>query len=140
MPLPVDDVTPASRQSRLLWLGAGVTALLALRAVELEWRRSVPSAPLLTPRTIDPRSATVAELMTLPGIGRRRAEAIVLHRVRHGAFRSWTELDQVDGIGPMTRAALLPYLPTLDADPGGRPSGARQSRVRQSGASARQSR
>jgi competence protein ComEA len=44
--------------------------------------------------------------MALPGIGRVRAAAIVLHRVRHGPFRSVDELTGIDGIGAETLAAL----------------------------------
>ncbi|MEM7202355.1 MAG: ComEA family DNA-binding protein [Planctomycetota bacterium] len=55
-------------------------------------------------------TASVAQLMALPGVGRVRAEAIVLHRVRHGAFARVEELQRVDGIGPATVASLRPFL------------------------------
>lgn len=58
---------------------------------------------------IDVNRASLGELQALPGIGPERARAIVLHRVRHGPFRSPTELSQVWGIGPATSAGLLPY-------------------------------
>jgi len=69
-------------------------------------------------RRIDLNAASVADLMTLPGIGRTRAVAVVLHRVRHGRFRSLDDLVRVDGLGPATVASLRPYL--LDPEQGDR--------------------
>jgi competence protein ComEA len=51
----------------------------------------------------------VAELCTLPGIGQKRAEAIVLHRVRHGWFQAVAGLCEVDGLGPETVAQLAAH-------------------------------
>lgn len=48
--------------------------------------------------------------MTLPGMGPRRAAAVVLHRVRHGYFADVTHLVEVDGIGPVTVEEWRPYL------------------------------
>ncbi len=63
--------------------------------------------------------ATVAELSVLPGIGRTRAEAIVVERIRHGPFREPADLERVDGLGPATIGVLrgmvtfeLPMPPT----------------------------
>ena len=58
---------------------------------------------------LDLNRASVAELMALPGVGRVRAEAIVLHRVRRGPFRTLDELAGVDGIGPKTAAAIAEH-------------------------------
>ncbi|TGV00081.1 helix-hairpin-helix domain-containing protein, partial [Mesorhizobium sp. M00.F.Ca.ET.186.01.1.1] len=44
-------------------------------------------------------SATVQELMTLPGIGESRAAAILEYRTQVGRFRSVDELKKVSGIG-----------------------------------------
>jgi competence protein ComEA len=52
--------------------------------------------------------------MTLPGLGRTRAAAVVLHRVRHGPFRTVDDLAQVDGLGPVTVERLRRHL----RDPG----------------------
>ena len=48
--------------------------------------------------------------MLLDGIGRARAEQIVLHRVRYGPYRRLEDLLGVDGIGPETLQALRPFL------------------------------
>ncbi|MGE3175668.1 MAG: ComEA family DNA-binding protein [Planctomycetota bacterium] len=58
--------------------------------------------PVAVPVTIDLNRASMAALQALPGIGPERAQAIVLHRVRHGPFAAVDELVAVDGIGPET--------------------------------------
>lgn len=58
--------------------------------------------PTLRPWTVDVNRASIAELQLLPGVGPVRAEAIVLERVRRGAFVSLADLSRVDGLGPQT--------------------------------------
>ena len=55
-------------------------------------------------------TATEAELETLPGIGPAKARAILEYRETHGKFTSYEALLEVDGIGPATLEALMPYL------------------------------
>lgn len=71
------------------------------------------------PIRLDINSAGVPQLMALPGIGRSRAEAIVLHRVRHGPFRAVGDLDRVEGIGAVTLVGLLPLVHVGAAGPDG---------------------
>lgn len=65
---------------------------------------------------INPNHATLPELMSLPGIGRARAEAILAYRRnqasagRSPVFRSAQELTAVSGLGPVTVQRLVPYL------------------------------
>lgn len=66
--------------------------------------------PVLEAVTIDVNRAPLPELMALPGVGRTRAEAIILHRVRHGWFRGVEDLAAVDGLGPLTVEALRPFV------------------------------
>lgn len=47
---------------------------------------------------IDLNLATVAELITLPGIGQAKADSIVRYREKNGAFSSIEEIKQVEGI------------------------------------------
>lgn len=55
---------------------------------------------------VNVNSAGVSELATLPGIGPKKAEAIIGHRENVGAFTSMADLDAVPGIGPSTLANL----------------------------------
>jgi competence protein ComEA len=50
--------------------------------------------------------ADEAALMTLPGIGKSKATAILQDRTDHGPFASCGDLDRVSGIGPATIANL----------------------------------
>jgi len=54
--------------------------------------------------------ADVGELTRLPGVGRKRAEAIVRLRERLGRLRKATDLLRVKGIGVKTLKKMLPYL------------------------------
>jgi competence protein ComEA len=62
-----------------------------------------PSAPVAL------NTATVEELCTLPGIGPKKAEAIVQLRLRH-RFVRLTQLLQVKGIGRKTLEKLKPHV------------------------------
>ncbi len=48
---------------------------------------------------VDINKASVQELMSLPGIGRAKAEAIFSYREEHGFFSSPEEIKKVSGIG-----------------------------------------
>src|SRR5262245_58106463 len=103
-----DGRLPPSRRRLLLGVWAALCAVLLVRAFADGVLRAArgPLPPAAEPIAIDVNRATVGELMALPGIGRSRAESIVLHRVRHGPFASVGDLVGVDGIGLETVAAL----------------------------------
>jgi len=54
-------------------------------------------------------TATEVELQMLPGVGKKKAEAIVAYRKSHGNFKSVDELDKVKGIGKSKLKAMRPY-------------------------------
>lgn len=71
---------------------------------------------------IDPNTANVAELSSMPGIGPGLAERIVSYRQeykkQHGpddlAFTQLSDLQNVKGIGPKISERLSPYLQFTD--------------------------
>jgi competence protein ComEA len=59
-------------------------------------------------------AASAAELTRLPGVGARRAEAIIALRTKLKRFKQPTDLLRVKGIGPRGLKRMLPHL-VLDA-------------------------
>ncbi len=64
---------------------------------------------LLEGETINLNTASVYDLQRLPGIGEKRARAIVDYREEHGPFRTVDDLDAVDGIGQGILDGLREY-------------------------------
>ena len=61
---------------------------------------------------INLNTAGVDELMTLPGIGEKRAEDIIAYRQANGPFRIPEELTEVPGIGEGILEGLIDYVTT----------------------------
>lgn len=51
------------------------------------------------PHKVNINQATAKELAELPGIGMKKAEAIIVHRNEQGKFESVDDLKKVKGIG-----------------------------------------
>ena len=90
-------------------------SVLALTGVLLTLGASVGSATE-DDRRIDINSASVAELVTLPGIGEAKAKAIVEYRAAD-PFKTVDDLKKVKGIGEKTLDALRPDI-TVSAGAG----------------------
>lgn len=70
-----------------------------------------PTSGAVSPEArVNLNTATLAELLTLPGIGETRAQAILAYRAEHGPFTRIEELQNVSGIGPATYEKLAPYV------------------------------
>ena len=96
----IQTTATASRRALL----TGRVSSQAERAQAKQHTDSKPIQPISLNR------ATQAELESLPGIGEKKAQAILAYRDAHGRFRSYKELLEVEGIGEATLEGLLPYL------------------------------
>ena len=56
--------------------------------------------------TVNINTATLEELQTIKGIGKKKAEAILQYRKEHGVFRTKEDLLQVKGIGKKALEAI----------------------------------
>ncbi len=63
---------------------------------------------------IDLNSASAEQLMTLKGVGRKRAEEIVALRVSKGCFASVDDLKEVKGVGEKTLEHWRPFVKTSE--------------------------
>ncbi len=74
--------------------------------------RTPPPAVSLPADAVDVNTAGLEELMTLPGIGEVRAQAILDYRAEHGPFRYPEELIRVKGIGEGILSGILDQITT----------------------------
>ncbi|WP_025718839.1 ComEA family DNA-binding protein [Paenibacillus sp. 1-18] len=61
-------------------------------------------------KKVNINTATADELMELPGVGAKKAKAILEYRNQHGPFQRVNDLDQVKGIGAKMLAKMKPYV------------------------------
>jgi competence protein ComEA len=94
---------------RLRAAAAAACLLLALPALAAK-------KPLGPADRIDLNRASVAELMRLPGVGQKKAQAIVSHRAK-APFQRPEDVVQVKGLGPAWFAKVRPNLTVGGAAP-----------------------
>lgn len=63
-----------------------------------------------SPARLNPNTASAKELELLPGIGPKRAAAIVKHREEHGPFRNAQALAEIKGFSPALAERIAPLL------------------------------
>ena len=88
----------------LLVLGLAVATAAAQDAP----RRSSPTSSMSAP--INLNTATVAQLESLPGIGKATAERILEYRQKNGSFKKVEDLMNVRGVGEKSFLTLKPLV------------------------------
>jgi len=90
----------------LLILGLGIAA----QAGQEGPRRTTPVAKASASGPLNLNSATVAQLESLPGIGKSTAERILEYREKSGGFKKVEDLMNVRGIGEKSFLKLKPLV------------------------------
>jgi competence protein ComEA len=83
---------------------AGLLGTLFLAVLSLAATKTPPAHP------VNLNTASLHDLMTLPGIGPTRAEAILDFRRKNGHFRSVNDLLVIHGMSKKRVALLRPYI------------------------------
>ncbi len=61
---------------------------------------AIPAVPSGAPMRVNVNAAPIELLVTLKGIGEKKARAIIAFRREHGPFNSLEQFEEVPGIGP----------------------------------------
>ncbi len=69
-----------------------------------------PSTGTSSAGKINVNSASASELTNIPGIGAKKAQAIIEYRNQHGPFQKVADLDKVKGIGAKMLEKMKPYV------------------------------
>ena len=117
-------MTRPGKPSKSEWVLLGITGVFLCLVLALFWQDRAAAGPGMTVQAqtqvpqealtpdlspIDLNTADVYELQRLPGIGEKRAQAILAYREEHGPFQSVDELDNVEGIGEGILSGLREY-------------------------------
>ncbi len=93
-------------------LAIGVTVLISLPALAATLQSPAPAPAAASPSKpgLNLNTATLEQLETLPGIGRKTAERILEYRTKSGSFKRIEELMNVKGIGEKSFLKLKPLV------------------------------
>lgn len=80
--------------------------------VDLTGEPPEPPAQSGPEKAVNINTAGAEELMTLPGIGEKRAKDIIAEREENGPFRFPEDITRVNGIGEDTMNKLIDYIIT----------------------------
>ncbi|KPK02915.1 MAG: hypothetical protein AMK71_00595 [Nitrospira bacterium SG8_35_4] len=69
-----------------------------------------PSLSAEQTEMVNINTADVKEIMKLPGIGKKKAEAIVAFREDNGGFEDINDLKKIDGIGKKTLEKIREHI------------------------------
>ena len=103
---------------KLTTILAIVLACLTLMSINVNAMPKVSAKPESTVTTevnqksvkIDINAANAEQLASLPGLGKKKAQAIINYRKLNGKFKDVKELVNVKGIGPKLSAKILPLV------------------------------
>ena len=91
-------------------LAIGVTVLISQPALAATQSPAPVAAAAPSKPAINLNTATLEQLETLPGIGRKTAERILEYRTKSGSFKRIEELMNVKGIGEKSFLKLKPLV------------------------------
>jgi len=98
------------RGTRFVSLASALLLAAALASAAPTWGAGPGPGAAPPAVQVDLNTATVAELVEVPGIGQATAERIVAWREQNGAFRSVEDLMKVKGIAEKALEKLRPYV------------------------------
>ncbi len=102
-------------------LALGATVLLAAPALAGPRQSPAPEAQATAASAkpaINLNTATIEQLESLPGIGRKTAELIVEYRTKSGGFKRIEDLMNIKGIGEKSFLKLKPLVTASAKAPG----------------------
>jgi competence protein ComEA len=96
---------------RIHLITLALCGFLTVLAPELAFGARIDQEQATAQRTtVNLNTATIDQLTTLPGVGRRTAELILEYRAKTGGFKKIEELMNIKGIGEKTFLKLKPLV------------------------------
>ena len=97
-------------------LALAMALIMSCLMLAMQWRTGTQRAIILS-ESVNPNNASVASLLRLPGVGPKRAQAIVIYRQsqvagqsEQAAYTCPIDLQRIKGFGPRIVSALSPWL------------------------------